>query len=86
MNSLHLHRVSGAFRCVSIIYHMVGLYCSMARVGHSGMTADEVTENIVAAVKTAVEKIRTVSFGQLSWTNLKILCEFVLFYVILTFN
>lgn len=51
---------------VSALYHMVGLYCSMTRVGHSGMTADEVTENIVAAVKTAVEKIRTVSFGQLS--------------------
>lgn len=63
---------------VSSLYHMVGLYCSMTRVGHSGMTADEVTENIVAAVKTAVEKIRTVSFGQLSWTNLpKIIYELI---------
>lgn len=63
---------------VSALYHMVGLYCSMTRVGHSGMTADEVTENIVAAVKTAVEKIRTVSFGHLSWTNLpKIIYELI---------
>lgn len=54
---------------VSALYHMIGLYCSMTRVGHSGMTADEVTENIEAAVKTAVDKIRMVSFGQLNWTN-----------------
>ncbi|TNN04108.1 hypothetical protein fugu_001137 [Takifugu bimaculatus] len=32
--------------------------CCMARIGHSGMTADEVTENIEAAVKTVMEKIR----------------------------
>ncbi|CAG04493.1 unnamed protein product, partial [Tetraodon nigroviridis] len=32
--------------------------CCMARVGHSGMTADEVTENVEAAVKTVMEKIR----------------------------
>lgn len=34
---------------------------SMARVGHSGMTADEVTENIQAAVQTVVAKLRMVS-------------------------
>lgn len=33
----------------------------MARVGHSGMTADEVTENIEATVKTVATKIRMVS-------------------------
>ncbi|XP_044034828.1 ribosomal L1 domain-containing protein 1 [Siniperca chuatsi] len=33
--------------------------CCMARVAHSGMTADEVTENIEAAVQTAVAKLRT---------------------------
>uniref|UniRef100_UPI003AAA610A ribosomal L1 domain-containing protein 1 n=1 Tax=Centroberyx gerrardi TaxID=166262 RepID=UPI003AAA610A len=33
--------------------------CCMARVAHSGMTADEVTENIEAAVKTVVAKLRT---------------------------
>lgn len=35
----------------------------MTRVGHSGMTADEVTENIEAAVKTVVAKIRMVSLA-----------------------
>lgn len=35
--------------------------CSMARVGHSGMTADELTENIEAAVKVVAAKIRMVS-------------------------
>lgn len=35
--------------------------CSMARIGHSGMAADEVTENVEAAVKTVMEKIRMVS-------------------------
>uniref|UniRef100_A0A3Q3W7U2 Ribosomal L1 domain-containing protein 1 n=1 Tax=Mola mola TaxID=94237 RepID=A0A3Q3W7U2_MOLML len=37
--------------------------CCMARVGHSGMMADELTDNIEAAVKTAVAKIRVVSKG-----------------------
>lgn len=32
--------------------------CCMARVAHSGMTADEVTENIEAAVQTVVAKLR----------------------------
>ncbi|XP_037133466.1 ribosomal L1 domain-containing protein 1 [Syngnathus acus] len=32
--------------------------CCMARVGHSAMTADELTENIEAAVQTMAEKIR----------------------------
>lgn len=32
----------------------------MARVAHSGMTADEVTENIEAAVQTVVTKLRMV--------------------------
>lgn len=32
--------------------------CCMARVAHSGMTADEVTENIEAAVRTAMAKLR----------------------------
>ncbi|KAM7371089.1 hypothetical protein PAMP_010585 [Pampus punctatissimus] len=32
--------------------------CCMARVGHSGMMADEVTENIEAAVQTVVSKLR----------------------------
>lgn len=40
------------------------LYCSMARVGHSGMTADEVTENIEAAVQTVVAKLRMVSLSR----------------------
>nr|XP_020475998.1 ribosomal L1 domain-containing protein 1 [Monopterus albus] len=31
--------------------------CCMARVGHSGMTADEVTENVEAAVQAVVAKI-----------------------------
>lgn len=33
----------------------------MARVGHSAMTADELTENIEAAVKAVAGKIRMVS-------------------------
>ncbi|KAJ0015748.1 hypothetical protein NQD34_014038 [Periophthalmus magnuspinnatus] len=33
--------------------------CCMARVAHSGMTADEVTENIEATVLTVMEKMRT---------------------------
>lgn len=33
----------------------------MARIGHSAMTADELTENIQAAVKTVADKIRMVS-------------------------
>lgn len=32
----------------------------MARIAHSGMTADEVTENIEAAVQTVVAKLRMV--------------------------
>ncbi|XP_062298312.1 ribosomal L1 domain-containing protein 1 isoform X2 [Scomber scombrus] len=32
--------------------------CCMARIAHSGMTADEVTENIEAAVQTVVAKLR----------------------------
>lgn len=43
------------------LFNMDLLSCSMARIGHSGMTADEVTENIEAAVKTVMEKIRMVS-------------------------
>lgn len=43
--------------------HIVLPYCSMARVGHSGMTADEVTENIEAAVQTVVAKLRMVSLS-----------------------
>ncbi|XP_077358848.1 ribosomal L1 domain-containing protein 1 isoform X2 [Festucalex cinctus] len=31
--------------------------CCMARVGHTGMTADELTDNIEAAVQTVMEKI-----------------------------
>lgn len=42
------------------------LPCSMARIGHSGMTADEVTENVEAAVKTVMEKIRMVSVEEQS--------------------
>ncbi|XP_029282603.1 uncharacterized protein LOC115024419 isoform X2 [Cottoperca gobio] len=34
---------------------------SMARVGHAGMTADEVTENIEAAFQTVAAKLRTKS-------------------------
>jgi len=37
--------------------------CCMARVAHSGMTADEITDNIEAAVKTVVTKLRTVMKG-----------------------
>ncbi|XP_035527156.1 ribosomal L1 domain-containing protein 1 isoform X2 [Morone saxatilis] len=33
--------------------------CCMARVGHSAMTADEVAENIEAAVQTVAAKLRT---------------------------
>lgn len=33
----------------------------MARVAHSGMTADEVTDNIEAAVQTVAAKLQTVS-------------------------
>ncbi|XP_033468089.1 ribosomal L1 domain-containing protein 1 [Epinephelus lanceolatus] len=33
--------------------------CCMARIAHAGMTADEVTENIEAAVQTVVAKLRT---------------------------
>lgn len=43
------------------MFDMIFLSCSMARIGHSGMTTDEVTENIEAAVKTVMEKIRMVS-------------------------
>lgn len=43
------------------MFYVIFLFCSMARIGHSGMTADEVTENIEAAVKTVMEKIRMVS-------------------------
>lgn len=42
-------------------FDTISLSCSMARIGHSGMTADEVTENVEAAVKTVMEKIRMVS-------------------------
>lgn len=44
-------------------FHMIFLSCSMARIGHSGMTADEVTENVEAAVKTIMEKIHMVCGG-----------------------
>lgn len=33
--------------------------CCMARVGHAGMTVDEMTENIEAAVQTVAAKLRT---------------------------
>ncbi|XP_054455062.1 ribosomal L1 domain-containing protein 1 [Anoplopoma fimbria] len=33
--------------------------CCMARVAHAGMTADEVTENIEAAIQTVAAKLRT---------------------------
>lgn len=45
------------------LFDMDVVSCSMARIGHSGMTADEVTENVEAAVKTVMEKIRMVSVG-----------------------
>ncbi len=41
--------------------YVIDLHCSMARVAHSGMTADEVTENIEAAVQTVATKLRMVS-------------------------
>lgn len=44
---------------------MIGPYRSMARIAHAGMTADEVTENIEAAVQTVVAKLRTVSLAVL---------------------
>lgn len=47
----------------SALFDTAFLSCSMARIGHSGMTADEVTENVEAAVKTVLEKIRLVSVG-----------------------
>ncbi|CAF87803.1 unnamed protein product, partial [Tetraodon nigroviridis] len=43
----------------------------MARVGHSGMTADEVTENVEAAVKTVMEKIRMVSVEEQSGASVR---------------
>ncbi len=46
---------------VLLLSDMIGLYSSMARVAHSGMTADEVTENIESAVRTVVAKLRMVS-------------------------
>lgn len=55
--------------------NIIVLSCSMARVGHSGMTADELTENIEATVERVTAKIRMVSVaGQrarfsLSWTS-----------------
>ncbi|XP_068439534.1 ribosomal L1 domain-containing protein 1 [Clinocottus analis] len=33
--------------------------CCMARIGHAGMTVDELTENIEAAVQTVAAKLRT---------------------------
>lgn len=47
----------------SALFDLDVLSCSMARIGHSGMTADEVTENVEAAVKTVMEKIQMVSVG-----------------------
>lgn len=44
----------------------------MARVGHSGMTADELMENIEAAVQTVAEKIRMVSAAVLFSDNVHI--------------
>lgn len=38
--------------------------CSMARVGHSAMTSDELTENIEAAVKAVAAKLRMVSVAR----------------------
>lgn len=37
------------------------VFFSMARIGHSSMTADQLTENIEAAVKTVMAKLRMVS-------------------------
>lgn len=35
--------------------------CSMARVAHLGMTADEIVENVISAVSTISKKLQTVS-------------------------
>lgn len=40
---------------------IIVLSCSMARVGHSNMTPDELTENIEATVERVAAKIRMVS-------------------------
>lgn len=46
--------------------------CSMARVGHSAMTAEELTENIEAAIKVVAAKIRMVSVdGRVSSPSLR---------------
>ena len=37
--------------------------CSMARVAHSGMTADEIVENVTAAVATIISKLNMVSLN-----------------------
>lgn len=39
----------------------VFVICSMARVAHSGMTADEIVENVLAAVSTISTKLEMVS-------------------------
>lgn len=57
--------------------------CSMARVGHSAMTAEELTENIEAAVKVVGAKIRMVSvvgrvLRSFTWMGLEIFFFFLL--------
>lgn len=54
---------------------------SMARIGHSGMTADEVTENVEAAVKTVMEKIRMVSVE-----DQRVVCSLCLKALLLLFH
>lgn len=46
--------------------NIIVVSCSMARVGHSGMTADELTENIEATVEKVAAKIRMAS---IAWTE-----------------
>lgn len=62
MSNRVLQTISTSLRScgLNFVSHAL-LRCSMARVAHSGMTADEVTENIEAAVQTIAAKIRMVS-------------------------
>ncbi|KAK0149335.1 Ribosomal L1 domain-containing protein 1 [Merluccius polli] len=61
LQSKHLARdLNGIIQGTRIKINNKGA-CCMASIGHSGMTTEELTENIESAVKTVVKKMHTVS-------------------------
>lgn len=51
------------FLLSSVLINVFSFFVSLVRVAHSGMTTDEIVENIATAVGTVSTKLHLVSWG-----------------------